>query len=142
MAQEISDELLKCDEIKDDVKRLNCFDMYIVKNKKNLEIKSNKQELSKANIDNLTSSFGVAHKYTNEEREFSEITATITSVKRNKRNKWIITLDNDQIWHEKRGDKHAKFIVGDEVIIKRGMMNGFKLKKLGTKRVINVMRVK
>ena len=42
---------------------------------------------------------------------------------------------------EKGGDKRAKFSAGDTVVIERGIMNTFQLKKVGTKRRVRVRRI-
>ena len=54
---------------------------------------------------------------------------------------WEIELENGQVWLQKGGDKRAKFSDGDSIIITRGVMNSFQLKKIGTKRRIRVRRI-
>ena len=89
----------------------------------------------------MISSFGQAHRYSKKEREFDELTSTIKSVSKTLQKEWKIELENGQVWLQKGGDKRAKFTEGDTVIIVRGIMNSFQLKKVGTKRRIRVSRI-
>ncbi|NQZ81426.1 MAG: hypothetical protein HRT52_10470 [Colwellia sp.] len=131
--------LLKCSEIKNDIQRLKCFDNTFITMTKSPQLVIKKDISSNNEI--LESTFGKTHLNTKEESAFNEIKSVIKSAKRNKRNKWVLKLDNDQIWQEKSGDKMARFKEGDNIIIKRGIMNTFKLKKIGTKRRISVKRI-
>ena len=149
-AADLTPDLIKCSNLKNDIKRLQCFDEYIVKSStkkqtmltnKSSTIKANQPITSKTeNKEELISSFGQAHKYSKKEREFDEMKSTIVSATKNLHKKWKIELENGQVWIEKGGDKRAKFSAGDSVIITRGIMNSFQLKKVGSKRRIRVQR--
>jgi len=130
-------KLLKCKEISENIQRLKCFDDAMA-----TVTKPPKSAIKKEISNNtLESSFGKTHINTKEEDEFNTIESIIKSAKRNKRKKWVLELENNQIWMEKGGDKMASFKKGDSIIIKRGIMNSFKLKKIGTKRRITVKRM-
>ena len=152
-ADVLPDQLTTCAAIVKNKDRLACFDDVVASAKLNVKVSGN--ELTRRNgssaqppikkavsTNALVSSFGLAHLYSEKERAFDELTSTVSSAKRNKRGKWILTLENGQVWFEKGGDKLAKFVEGDSVVIKRGIMNSFRLKKIGTKRVIRVARKK
>jgi hypothetical protein len=162
VALELAPDIKKCAKIDIETKRLQCFDEYVVKitsskeniissnNIKNTEDITSPQEQSvtvdvapskEINEEVLISSFGKAHRYSEKEREFDEMTSVVKSAKRNLHKKWKIELENGQVWIEKGGDKLAKFSAGDPIIIIRGIMNSFQLKKVGTKRRIRVNRI-
>ena len=133
-ANNVNIEIIQCAEIKDNKKRLQCFDNYVAKSltakEQNNTKHSNPIKTPVADTQTeseLVSSFGQAHRYSEKEREFDELTATIKTV-----SKTLL---------QKGGDKRAKFSEGDSIIIVRGIMNSFQLKKVGTKRRIRVNRI-
>jgi hypothetical protein len=161
-AFELAPDIKKCAIIDNSAKRLQCFDEYIqnyspVKeemtfsnNVKNTGDTSTKQEqptpivivaTKEQTEEKLISSFGQAHRYSEKEREFDEMSSVVKSAKRNLHKKWKIELQNGQVWIEKGGDKLAKFKEGDSIVVMRGIMNSFQLKKVGTKRRIRVRRI-
>ena len=150
-AENLTTDLIKCTNLKNDKQRLQCFDDYVVKDTTLLEEKIS-PEIDSAIVsksvstdtkskENLISSFGQAHRYSNKEREFDEMNAIVKSAERNLHKKWRIELENGQVWMEKGGDKRAKFSAGDTIVIARGIMNTFQLKKVGTKRRVRVRRI-
>ena len=72
----------------------------------------------------------------------NEVSFTIKKASLSLRKKWRFTFDNGQQWEQKDSDKFAKFKSGDEVTIKRGLMNAFYLKKKDANRTIRVKRLK
>ncbi|AWB59385.1 hypothetical protein [Colwellia sp. Arc7-D] len=149
-AENLSVEIVQCSEMKNNQQRLQCFDSYVAKNSTlNSENKidsTSKLEVSTINTKaegekELVSSFGKAHRYSEKEREFDEFKSTIKVASKNLHKDWEIELENGQIWLQKGGDKRAKFSDGDSIIITRGVMNSFQLKKIGTKRRIRVRRI-
>ena len=143
-AANITPDLIQCAKVKSEKQRLQCFDdyvdMYTTKIADNITIVNEPIRSEIQDKKKLVSSFGQAHRYSNKEREFDEMTSVIKSVRKNLHKKWEIELDNGQVWIEKGGDRRAKFSEGDTIIITRGIMNSFKLKKVGTKRRIRVNR--
>ena len=71
-----------------------------------------------------------------------EVNFTIKTASLSLRKKWRFTFENGQQWEQKDSDKFAKFKSGDQVLIKRGLMNAFYLKKLDANRTIRVKRIK
>jgi len=149
-AASLTPDLIKCANFKNEKQRLQCFDDYVAKNsmlkqdiaaEKDVAIVAELITKEAQSKENLVSSFGQAHRYSEKEREFDEMKSIIKSVKRNLHKKWKIELENGQVWIEKGGDKRAKFSEGDSIVIMRGIMNSFQLKKVGTKRRIRVHRV-
>lgn len=147
-ANNVNIEIIQCAEIKDNKKRLQCFDNYVTKSLTAKEQNNTKHSnpikppvADTQTESELVSSFGQAHRYSEKEREFDELTATIKTVSKTLRKEWKIELENGQIWLQKGGDKRAKFSEGDSIIIVRGVMNSFQLKKVGTKRRIRVNRI-
>ena len=149
-AANITPDLKKCASINNEKQRLQCFDDYIIKisalKHDNITPKADVAIVSEPTSDiqkteNLVSSFGQAHRYSKKEREFDEMEAVVKSAKRDLRKNWKIELENGQVWIEKGGDKRASFSEGDTIVIVRGIMNSFQLKKLGTKRRIRVRRI-
>jgi hypothetical protein len=143
-AANLTTDLVQCANIKSEKQRLQCFDDYIDRHSTkiagDITIVSEPKETEIKDKMELVSSFGQAHRYSNKEREFDEMTSTVKSASKNLHKNWEIELENGQIWVEKGGDKRAKFSEGDPIIITRGIMNSFKLKKVGTKRRIRVNR--
>ena len=147
-ADNLSIEIIQCAELQDNKQRLHCFDNYVAKSltAKDQNKAKNVNPIKTTVVDTQTeseliSSFGQAHRYSKKEREFDELTSTITSVSKTLQKEWKIELENGQVWLQKGGDKRAKFTEGDSVIIVRGIMNSFQLKKVGTKRRIRVSRI-
>ena len=80
-----------------------------------------------------------------EERKGAEqITATVTEVSTLAHGELVLTLDNGQVWQQKRGDRAMRVKVGDQVSIKRGSLNSFLLtsEAKGAKGSMRVSRVK
>ncbi|WP_448212368.1 hypothetical protein [Colwellia sp. MEBiC06753] len=71
-----------------------------------------------------------------------EVEFVVKSAKQNLRKKWQFEFENGQQWEQKDTEKFVKYASGDVVIIKRGVMNAFYLKKTDTNRTIRVKRIK
>jgi len=143
-AANLTADLVQCANMKSEKQRLQCFDDYIDNNSTkiadDITIVSEPKATKIKDKAELVSSFGQAHRYSNKEREFDEMTSRVKSARKNLHKKWEIELENGQVWVEKGGDRRAKFSEGDPIVITRGIMNSFKLKKVGTKRRIRVNR--
>ncbi|REL37191.1 hypothetical protein [Thalassotalea euphylliae] len=74
--------------------------------------------------------------------QVDEVRFVIKSATLSKRKKWRFVFENGQKWEQKDTDRFAKFVAGQEVIIKRGVMNAFYLKKPDANRTIRVKRIK
>ena len=126
-AANITPDLKKCASINNEKQRLQCFDDYIIK-------------ISALKHDNITPKADVAI-VSEPKSDIQKMEAVVKSAKRDLRKNWKIELENGQVWIEKGGDKRASFSEGDTIVIVRGIMNSFQLKKVGTKRRIRVRRI-
>jgi hypothetical protein len=54
-----------------------------------------------------------------------KLTAHITGVSQKPRGESVVTLDNGQVWEESEATSHLPLRVGDDIIIKRGMLGAF-----------------
>ena len=180
--EKVSEALLACAAVTDDVRRLECFDEKmtdtgpasiaedVVENPPvELEQEASPISVDKAaaaavgleqaasppNVDNApaaseqaasptveaavpsaTSSvdeFGMTEKLASqspdEDRpvEVTEITAKVTEVTKRPGGEHIVTLDNGQVWTEKRVEHGFRVKVGDTMTIKKGKMGGYRM---------------
>ena len=124
-AFELAPNIKKCAIIDNNSKRLQCFDEFVLNellvkeevvpsnNAKIIKNTVSKQEQTTPIVivatneqteEKLVSSFGQAHRYSEKEREFDEMSSVVKSAKRNLHKKWKIELQNGQIWIEKHFD--------------------------------------
>lgn len=59
--------------------------------------------------------------------KLEELVARITAVSSQPQGEFVITLDNDQVWVQKRPEANVRPKIGDEVTIKAGMLGSFLL---------------
>ena len=158
-----SEKLIVCIDIKEDSKRLSCYDsvMGLTKNKrvvvqetKPVEVISQEvtklpkeaapvAAIQKVDSDNTEkeSEFGQEHKRVQEGPK--ELQFIVKSTRQNAYKEWRITLQNGQIWKQvSSASSSFKVKAGDEIVIKRGALNSFSMKKVGSKRSIKVKRTK
>lgn len=121
----LEDALKTCKSITSEQKRLACFDKVAA----NLE-----QTITAQKIEN----FG---KQNSEILDTEEIKTTVLKVKKNPYGELKIWLDNQQVWKQTSGNRF-NLKKGDEVLITKGALNSFDLKKVGAVRSIKVKRVK
>jgi len=74
-------------------------------------------------------------------KEVNSIELVISELTKLIRGEWKITFDNGQKWRQK-GNTRIKLKVGDNVIIEKGALGVFYLKKVATKKRIQVKRLK
>jgi len=148
----LKESLVLCKTQSDSLKRLTCYDNVVEAlsdNKAKLKEKpAKKAEIANANNPKpiqpenqlAEKKFGQEEKYRTD--EVDQVRFVIKSATLSLRKKWKFEFENGQRWEQKDSDKFAKFVAGDEVLIKRGVMNAFYLKKIGSKRNIRVKRIK
>ncbi len=90
----------------------------------------------------LAANFGLEHIKSKEVRQFDHVEFVVKSAKLSLRKKWRLTLENGQVWHATELVSGVKFKQGDVVVIKRGILNAFYIKKKGSKRSVRVKRIK
>ena len=62
-----------------------------------------------------------------QETKLEQIVARVTAVSAQPQGEFVITLDNDQVWVQKRPEANVRPKVGDEVTIKAGLLGSFLL---------------
>ena len=70
------------------------------------------------------------------------MSGTITDVSTSPRGDYIITLDSGMVWRQTSDDVNYKFRKGDTVLVERGALGAFYLKKSGASGRIGVRRIK
>ena len=157
-----SEQLLTCVDIKDASQRLACYDKAMGINESKVETvkveKSNKEGVSATEIvqqESTTSATQVIESTSNEDEKYfgqeykrieeapDELRFIVKSSKKNALKEWRITLENGQVWKQISASSSGfKVKTGDEIVIKRGALNSFNMKKVGSKRSIKVKRTK
>ncbi|WP_226702656.1 hypothetical protein [Microbulbifer elongatus] len=123
-ADTLSEQLKKCSQFNDDKKRLACFD----KLAGNLQQHAEKQ-------------FGQEQIQVIEEAPES-ITATITQATKGAYGKYTFTLDNGQVWRQVESSRTAIWRGGEEIVVERGALGSFMMRKTTGGRSLRVKRLK
>jgi hypothetical protein len=76
------------------------------------------------------------------EQGSEQLTAKVTEVTTQPNGGLMLTLDNGQIWQQKTADRAIRVRVGDQITIKRGVLNSFLLTSDSNKGSMRVARVK
>lgn len=97
-------------------------------------------EKANAKVNN-EADFGMAEKVLRERKaEMQSINAQVSAVQKSIAGNNTITLANNQRWSQ-TGSRSIRIKVGDTVVISRGAIGSFMMKKQGTSRTIRVKRV-
>jgi hypothetical protein len=59
--------------------------------------------------------------------ELTEISATVTDVRKRPYGEHVVTLDNGQVWTEKDAEYGFRVKVGDTIVIKKGTFGGYRM---------------
>ena len=70
------------------------------------------------------------------------LTAKVTELSTQPNGGIVLTLDNGQIWQQKTGERGVRVKVGDQITIKRGVLNSFLLTSENNKGSMRVARVR
>lgn len=124
LAETVNEQLQQCSQFSDDKKRLTCYD----KLAGNLQQHAEKQ-------------FGQEQKQAIEEAP-SSITATITKATEGAHGKYLFTLDNGQVWRQAGSSSRSIWRGGEQVIVERGALGSFLMRKKTGGRSLRVKRVK
>lgn len=153
-----SQSLKECVLIENNEKRLNCFDLLTVHLKKSSKvatktglIPTKEVAFTEAKVEDVSEKresesqsaveiFGVEHNRKIDGPE--ELTFTIKKVITNPYGQRKFIFENGQVWQQTDSIKKGKFKTGSGVIIKRGALNSFSLKKSGASRTLKVKRIK
>ncbi|TMP34817.1 hypothetical protein [Pseudoalteromonas rubra] len=139
-AQALNEQALKaCTLVENDFKRLMCFDQVMANETPQIDNQAHRESVKAATPAKTEDQFGLEHISVIDENNTS-LTAQITKVKKSPLGKVTVTLNNGQTWKQVDSDSfRAKS--GDEVVISRGTLNSFLMKKVGTNRAIRVKRL-
>jgi hypothetical protein len=77
-----------------------------------------------------------------EEQGSEQLTAKVTALSAQPNGAMVLTLDNGQVWQQKTADRGMHVKVGDQVTIKRGVLNSFLLTSDVSNGSMRVARVK
>ena len=75
------------------------------------------------------------------QREGMQLEARVSAAYKNAYGKWVVTLDNGQVWKQLRSET-IRISVDDNVLIERGLMNSFFFRLNDNNRQIKFSRVK
>jgi hypothetical protein len=76
------------------------------------------------------------------EQGSEQLTAKVTEVETLPNGGLVLTLDNGQMWQQKTADRGLRVKVGDQITIKRGVLNSFLLTSASNNGSMRVARVK
>ena len=110
-----------CASVRDDTKRLACYDEAFGKPAEPVTVAPKAQ-------------FGFTEKevarntgQTAESAAPSSVTATITSLARLHDGKFVVTLDNAQVWSQSEFNSQADVGIGDTITVRRGALGSYLL---------------
>lgn len=153
-AETLSDALKQCSKVDNSLKRLVCYDKLVqranglqnsdlpeLRQQQRTRVADTKAESVEQNL-TKEQAFGFEKDIQiQKEAEFDSIRAIALKIELNPYKRMTITLDNGQVWKEAEKG-YAKIKEGDEVIVERGMMGSFYIKKADSKRRSRVKRSK
>lgn len=142
-AKELNQQaIIACSLIKNDTKRLTCYDQAVASEHENTK-KASVAPAKKANLQTSnqkqqnTDNFGIEHKKRDSSTE--SITAYVVKIDKKPHGKLIMHLDNGHTWHQ-IGSERFTVKVGEQVKIARGFLNSFTMKVVGRNKGIKVKR--
>lgn len=155
-AQSLSDAMNHCRSESNSLKRLVCYD----KLAKSLDqyadvdisqIKASRPNYQTSAADTMSepsvssSPLTEQQKFGLKEKQYNKPIATIGSIvakaEKNPHGKWVITLENSQVWQQ-IGGATLRIKKGERVSIKRGALNSFLLSREGANTQLRVKRLK
>ena len=140
-------EIETCIQIKEDNKRLDCYDSFFL-NKDNISVinediiaeKEKSEEIATQEYEEKN--FGLPVKLRQKEQAELKILSKIESVSQRLNLQLIIILENGQIWQSVEKIRDIRLRDGYEVEIKEGFLSGYTLRVPGKKIKIRVRRQK
>ena len=140
-------EIETCIQIKEDNKRLDCYDSFFL-NKDNISVinediiaeKEKSEEIATQEYEEKN--FGLPVKLRQKEQSELKILSKIESVSQRLNLQLIIILENGQIWQSVEKIRDIRLRDGYEVEIKEGFLSGYTLRVPGKKIKIRVRRQK
>lgn len=146
-SETLTDTLLSCSKLSDNLARLTCFDQVVekqlvenaTKEPSKIELENSVEQNNEA-IDNFAKE-QVKKSSEEKAKEVTSITLTISSLTKNGHGKWNITFDNGQKWQQKDSVR-LNLKVGQRVVLTKGALSAVYLQKEHTKKRIKVKRLK
>jgi len=143
-------DLLACKILEKDKKRLKCFDAVLsgLSDTNEGTLLSVAPELPAANPDDEFGAIDLAKKREKEKKVKSPkiMAAGLVEIARNNSGRYVVILDNGQIWRQLKADTSKLLIPSDasgqEVKVKRGLMGAHSLRFSKGNRSIRVERIK
>lgn len=86
--------------------------------------------------------FGLEHKQKPEKDRSDELQLKWTEKKKDAYGKWIITMENGQVWHQTDSKRFRFRNPEQRVIVSRGFLNGFFLREPESHTRIRIKRIK
>ena len=123
-AETLNEQLKQCSQFSDDKKRLACYDT-----------------LAGSLQQHAEQQFGQEQKQVIEEAPDS-ITATITEATKGAFGKYTFTLDNGQVWRQAESSRSAIWRGGEQIVVERGALGSFLMRKTTGGRSLRVKRLK
>ncbi len=138
-------DLLACKSLEKDKERLKCLDAVL----SSIDERTVLGEASESAQERPDDEFGAVDLAKEREKEKNSpkvMTASLVEIARNNRGKYVIILDNGQIWRQLRADTSRLLIPrdksGQEVTIKRRSLGAHTFSFTKDKRSIRVERIK
>lgn len=128
--------LRTCMAEKDQARRLSCYDAEMARMTPQVRAESVPSPVPPPVSATAEESFGYRGKVARQELDRQEVaaeprieqlTASVTEMATQPYGEFVITLDNGQVWAQKRPDTSARLKVGDQVTIKPGSFGSFSL---------------
>ena len=132
-----------CSLVESDLKRLMCYDNVMTDTKNNKLDKGSSSETSLASTStsDKLDEFGMENNKEAAKEKLDAVHSSVTKITKDKLGKRTFTLQNNQVWKQ----QNTEFFTAkenDEITIIRGVFNSFRMKKVGTNRLIPVKRIK
>lgn len=131
-AKGLDEQLLKCFEMSDETQRIVCYDGI---SRTIAKANPEKQEIVKQRaIDD----FGLSH----QEQSHDEMIMQATHVEREPGGKWLITMDNGQVWQQTNDDRYNFHTKQPKVRIFKMLFGSYAMTEVDRSKKIRVKRVK
>jgi hypothetical protein len=145
-------DIARCTAIDSDAERLACYDKLFVRSADQPQEQTKAPatvaaaEAAAASASAGLDDFGLDGRKPAEQvttpKGSDEMQARIARLDTQPRGEYVLTLDNGQVWQQQEYDWHLAFKVGDEVIIKRGVLKSYRLQQKGNNRTTPVTRIR
>jgi len=155
-AESLAQAMEKCSQVDNSLKRLVCYDQLNQKangyedsqlptqvyhrpqNQGNV-VYEQAPQAAPQQYGNPVDNFGKPILQTIERNEVESLTAQVASVKKSRRGKLIITLDNGQVWQQ-TDSKSILMQAGKTVVLEKGLLGAYFLKEASSTSRIRVER--